>query len=760
MDKIQQTLCDSLLSAFRKCIAKLDLDTQCLIQQEMERSVLDELTQAGFALPQTDGDKFSLEELLGQSGGLGTSEPSVNRAFSPPLTAALNDVFSIPRTSLPLRQQPESIAEPQPKIEKSGLIDSGSSQDTIESSPVGIFRTDAQGKVTFLNERWSHMTGISQEEGLGDGWRRRLHLEDRAACLYTWNDSVEKKTAFSFEARFVAEGAEVTWFLVQLNPMAGHQGGGFVGAMIDITNQKRAEKELQHTQDRFKLFYENAPIPYQSLDVDGNFLEVNPAFSELLGYQPEELIGQWFGVVLTPKYRNLVPKRFPVFKETGRIVKTEFVFLKKDGSEVDVEIDGKIGYHLDGSFKQTHCVLHDVTEHKKAEEQIILEKERAQEANRVKSNFLATMSHELRTPMNGVLGMTQLLKGGSLTDDQQQYCDVIMESGNRLVSILSDILDISKIEADKMVLQQEKFSLISLIDSSVQLFSGSAQAKNIDLFYEVDPRVAECFMGDPHLLGQVLTNLLGNAVKFTPEGSVSLKVQLISGDDDQQQLSIAVEDTGIGVPLEFHDSIFNSFTQVQSESTRNYGGTGLGLSIVGKLLALMNGTVTLDSNLGEGSCFTVWLSLPIDKALGREAVCQTLPKAQPSVTGQLQGRVLLVEDEPINQMVLTKALTSMGLESEVANNGEEALIKLEDGGFQLVLMDLLMPVMDGFEATRYIRSHKDQRISEVPIIAVTAKAMNGDEEYCYESGMNDYLTKPVMLDQLEKVINRWLSLQP
>jgi signal transduction histidine kinase len=387
----------------------------------------------------------------------------------------------------------------------------------------------------------------------------------------------------------------------------------------------------------------------------------------------------------------------------------------------------------------------------------------AEAANEAKSTFLATMSHEIRTPMNGVLGMMEVLERQGLGDDQLPLVATMRDSAQALLRIIDDVLDFSKIEAGRLELETTVFSLSGLVAGAIDTLRPQANAKGLAIGAEIEPGSNDALVADPTRIRQILFNLLSNAVKFTEHGEIVVRAGTAPLGGGQTRVTLAVEDTGIGLDAVQQARLFEPFSQADSSTTRRYGGTGLGLSIVRRLAQLMGGDVSIKSAPGEGSTFTVSLMLtaaPAESPLA--ALLKSPVAASPAATpaakqGDMAARVLVVDDHPVNREVLVRQLGLLGLPADTAEEGSEALAAWAPGRYAAVLADLHMPGMDGYELTRQLRAREADGL-RVPIVAVTANAMRGEEERCLAAGMDAYLAKPVAIERLRATLERWLPI--
>jgi len=754
----------------------------------------------------------------------------------------------------------------------------------VEDLKEVVFQIDRQGQWSFLNPAWAELTAFSVAECLGRPFLGFLHPADNPRYLNMLTYAVDTGQAvFEGEFRIPTKGGDVKW--VEAHQRIAYDEAGVVlgvsGTLKDITERKHTEIVLRAATSRLRALIENMQAGILVETGGRKIALLNETFCRMFQVPVPA------HVLVESDTRDLLEECLPLLVDRKaflvRIEAMAQVRKPVQGEEFELT-DGRImaldfvpiavGEEYLGHLWQ----FHDITERRRAElklEEAALElavaRDRALELSGLKSEFLANMSHEIRTPMNGIIGMTGLLLDTPLGVEQRQYAETVRSCGEALLTLINDILDFSKIEAGKLLFETLEFDLLSVIEDVQAVLGVKAQAKGVELGIFIDPATPLAVVGDPTRLRQILTNLMDNALKFTHEGSVEVRVRPEATEAGQVLLRMEIRDTGIGMKPEVVDRLFTSFFQGDKSTTRKYGGTGLGLTICKRLAELMEGDIGVSSVPGEGSTFwftlrlgvrgaqlplpsrsaavllaglppaagrlireqleawdlhpkvappevelAVWLrevgspdalilvgpeALPAALAAGgeaaivftsplyrpelREAAARqgvqaflTLP-ARPSQlrdllspaapalgqsaatapslaeAGSVQVRVLLAEDNLVNQKVALIMLKKLGLEADVVATGIEALDALLGVSYDLVLMDCQMPEMDGFEATQRIRE-RERGQRRLPVVAMTANAMVGDREKCIEAGMDDHIPKPVRMEVLHQTLSRWL----
>ncbi len=528
----------------------------------------------------------------------------------------------------------------------------------------------------------------------------------------------------------------------------GYQGSVEFYALIarDISERLRDEQSILASEQRFRRVVESLQDVLFETDQDGRWTYLNPAWTEITGFDPDDSLGRNIIDFVHEDDRDLHEKRFlPLLRRDKALSRYE-VRCRTRGSAVRwIEVHARMTD--DGRGTGTSGTLRDITEQRELSDALVRAGQEALAASRLKSEFVANMSHEVRTPINGVIGLTTLLLDTPLSGEQRDLSEGIRSSAEALLTIVNDVLDLSKIEAGKLTIDPVSFELRKELTSALEPVTVKAQKKGLALVMNVASDVPSSIISDPTRIRQVLINLADNAIKFTHQGMVSIAVSALTPAGERPRLRFAVADQGIGIAAEKLDAIFEKFTQADSSTTRKYGGSGLGLTICRQLVELMGGEIGVFSTVGEGSTF--WFELPLVEAARARVAVESAGAAAPLVAGL---HVLVAEDNTINQKVARRFLEKLGCSVEIVENGEEALARVGTHRYDAVFMDCQMPKMDGYEATRRIRLLPDCR--QLPIIAMTAHAMRGDREKCLDAGMSDYLSKPLQSEALATALAR------
>jgi PAS domain S-box-containing protein len=621
----------------------------------------------------------------------------------------------------------------------------------FQHSPLGILFFDHEGTIVDCNEPFITIMGSTREKLIGFNTARQSSPKMR--------DTIKKALAGEvavFEDEYTSITGGVTKSLrVVFNPISPEQTPSPVIATLeDITERKEAEKALVESESRFRNLFEQVPsVAVQGYGMDGTTLYWNLASENLYGYAAQEALGKkLIDLIIPPEMREEVNAAMRSMAETKiPIPASELTLLRKDGSRI-VVFSSHALVEKAGGEPVLFCIDIDLTSRKEAEEALLRLKEAAESANQAKSEFLANMSHEIRTPINGVMGMLQLLQMTRLDSEQEEYATTAIQSCKRLARLLTDILDLSRIEAGKLSLQPAPMNLTELFWQTRDLFSPIARNSNVELRFDLDPSIPAQVMGDAARLQQILTNMVGNALKFTPAGSVAMTATLLSPLREKQcRVLFSVSDTGIGIPDDKLAALFKPFSQVNAGYTRSYQGAGLGLSICKRLVGLMGGNISVVNEPGAGT--TMYFSIPFEL---KKTLESNLAGRGYTASAALTGlNILLAEDDFVSAVTMTKLLQKFSATVKHVENGREALDILRKEPFNLILMDVQMPVMDGVEATRAIRSgHGGEDMKDIPIIAMTAYAMTGDKEKFLEAGMSGYVAKPVVIEELMSAIGK------
>ncbi|ANE48721.1 hypothetical protein SY83_04190 [Paenibacillus swuensis] len=649
----------------------------------------------------------------------------------------------------------------------------------FDHNPAAVYSMNLNGDYLTANANLERITGYSLEELIGMYWGPIVHPKDLAKTQYHFGKATEGIPQ-SYDLTIIhKDGRDIEINSTNIPIIIDNEVVGVYGITRDITERIRYTEQIEKLSYEHSLILNAVTEGIFGLNLEGTAMFINPAGAAMLGFQPDELIGTAYLGMLQQSGADGLQFTFgetPIsraVKEQVSHQNRESVFWRKDGSSFLV--DYQVTPIFDkGEPKGAVVVFRDIT----SEKEIIQAKESAEHADRVKSEFLAIMSHELRTPMNGIMGMADLMADTELTEEQRSYLETIQFSSDALLYILNEILDFSKIEAGKMNLLQDPMDIANVLSQVTDLFAPKAAEKGIELRAEHGERMP-VVLGDAGRLRQVLINLVGNAVKFTDRGHIHLSATAHSRSaTGRVYAEFKVQDTGIGIPENLQNKLFQSFSQIHPAINRKYGGTGLGLAICKKLVELMGGSIGVDSEEGAGSLF--YFVIPFEPAEGHSldismdriqnsGPSQDLNSGHPETVTALPEtvmklphpqdkalepfgplRILIVDDNTVNVQLLTAVVDKLGYTSSAASNGQDALQALDAADYDLIFMDIQMPVMDGLEATTIIReryAHKSPYI-----VAVTAFAQSSDRTNALAAGMRDFISKPVFAPEVERVL--------
>ncbi|MCK8061385.1 MULTISPECIES: PAS domain S-box protein [unclassified Fusibacter] len=634
----------------------------------------------------------------------------------------------------------------------------------FEGLPLGVIIMTEDLAVTKVNREAIELFDIGTADVLGKHFGEAIGCGTKSELCSKGVDCTDCAMKFHIERAFIEQeairGEEVAfkiahksgghlkrWFRLSVVPF---QMAGINHAMSvfeDVTEQKEIADSLIQNEFKLRLITDNMIDTITQVDTSGNIVYASPSHWNLMGYSPEYLIGKNLFNFIHPEDADEARSKMRERIESGKSFSTELRLKRKDGKYIWLESVGNLLKEADDELTLIY-VSRDISVKREVLQQMQKSKEAAESANKAKSEFLANMSHEIRTPMNGIIGMTNLTLMSSITDDQRENLNMVRSSAENLLKIINSILDFSKIEAGKIVVESHSFNLKHIIEKTLSPIRTEALNKDLDIRYEIDPTLSQVVKGDSNRLIQIFNNLVGNAMKFTHKGEVVLRVKKKEVNHNTAVVRFEVADTGIGIAKEHHEKLFESFSQVDGSMTRKYGGTGLGLTITKQLVELMGGQIGFESEVGKGSvfCFDIPL-LEVESSASEKKVSSL---AVPTASKVL--KVLLAEDDPINQTLAMRLLERQKHQVVIANNGLEVIEALKRESFDIILMDISMPVMNGLEATSYIRDTLNLR--DLPIVALTAHAMKDDQEHFLSSGMDAYIAKPIDLNHFYNTIER------
>jgi two-component system, sensor histidine kinase and response regulator len=624
-------------------------------------------------------------------------------------------------------------------------------RNLTEALPQLVWSATPDGTCDYFSSQWTEHTGVAEAELLGWRWLETLHPDDREPTRRFWLESVAGHHSYDIEYRVRRKGGDYRWFKTRGVPIRD-TGGNIIkwfGTCTDIT-------ELRDSEERFRGTFENAAVGIGHRQLDGRFLRVNQRFCNILGYSRDELLQRTGPGITHPDdlaagvdlAEALLRGEVPGFTLEKR-------YVRRDGSPVWVDLSVSLQRDAAGKPDFFVGIVQDISNRKQLEGELRQAKEAAEAANRAKDEFLANVSHEIRTPMNAILGMTELALDTPLTEDQRQYLKAVKSGAESLLGLINDLLDFSKIEAAKMELEPAPFSLRAAVGDTLRVLASRAHKKGLELASDVHPDVPDALVGDAGRLRQVLLNLVGNAIKFTEEGEVVVRVKAADAPapEGEVELHVEVRDTGIGIAPDKRETIFRAFEQEDTSTTRKYGGTGLGLTIASRLVALMGGTIGVESEPGRGSTFTFTVRL------GRQSDQPEPTAARPPV--RLHDlRVLVVDDNATNRLILESWLRDWQMEPHAAGDGLSALNALWHAAaagrpYPLVLLDARMPDTDGLKLAAMIRERAE--LSATRLILLTSGDRPGDPARVRELRIDAHLLKPVQPDELLETIARVMN---
>ncbi len=649
----------------------------------------------------------------------------------------------------------------------------------LETMPSAVVVAEApSGKIVFVNSQvekiWGLKTVYSKEISDYVSWQGfRPDGSQYQASDWPLARSIEKgETVLSEDVHVTRSDGSHVILRLSSAPIRNQRGEITGGVVVseDISEIKQAESlrikllaeqqsatAIKDSEIRLRSIFDSAFEAIITNDASGVITEWNPRAEIMFQYKREEALGKKVHELIMPEsLREKHARATRRFFDTGHgplLNKTiEIEAMRRNGElfpiQLSVSVTQKNGTLIFTSF------IDDITQRKKSEKELIEARESALEAAKIKSEFLANMSHEIRTPLNAVIGLADLLSESVMSAEQKKHINLIQESGNHLLKVINDILDFSKIEAGRMTLEKNDFNLKHLLRNMADLLKHKVDEKALRFSLEIDPLIPRELRGDPGRLGQVLINLLANAIKFTKEGSVHLSVKMLNNDLTAPVLRFSVKDTGIGISEQTIKILFNPFVQADGSTNRRYGGTGLGLSICKRIVELMNGTIQVESIEGQGSEF--WFTANFEAALKEHVIESKEESSTTALTALLNTnksyKILVAEDNSTNQLLTLAQLKALGYSAQAVANGIEAIAAFNANHFDLILMDCQMPEMDGFEATRMIREIEISKGGRIPIVALTANVLKEDEQRCLAAGMDAYLSKPTKKDRLGQLL--------
>lgn len=620
-------------------------------------------------------------------------------------------------------------------------------------APGLLFISHLSGEIIFINPALMKLLELKEENLLQLSMYSFVHPEDHERVQRELKQALEDHTDYiQLECRWMDRSGNSIWISWDIK-IDGSKGLVY-GTGIDISGRKAAEEaRLYENEQQYRMITESVPVGILSYDREGRILYVNPKSLEILGSPSAQATMGINLFTFPPLIESGVSEACKRCIDTGEPVAFEKQYATNWGKTIVLRVIATPITNYKGNILHAITIIEDFTERVMLEKELTAAKEQAEQSNRAKSQFLANMSHEIRTPMNGIMGMADLLAFSNLTEEQTTMINTLKYSSRQLLQIINDILDLSKIDVGKQELHVGCIDFHSLVQERSALFSVLAESKGLAFIVKLAPDVPREIIADAIKLTQVLGNLVGNAIKFTQRGTISIIVTKVAEYEGKVKLKCQVQDSGIGIKEEDLPKLFSYFTQLENTQTKRFQGTGLGLAISKSLVELMGGEIGVESRSGEGSMFhfTFLAELPEknQEAVGSDVHVDSQEKHK-------EHLVLIVEDDKTSQYVMQQMLGIKGIHSELAMDGQEALDKLEQVEFSLVMMDIQMPVMSGLEVIRILREKEKLSGKHQVIIACTAYAMSSDEQKCIDAGADGYISKPIQMGKLFELLKKWL----
>jgi PAS domain S-box-containing protein len=611
----------------------------------------------------------------------------------------------------------------------------------VEEASDMIYRTNYKGLLVYVNPIAERVMKMAEKEIIGKHFTHLIRNDYREKAMHFYKQQFTNKTPVTyFEFPAVYGQTEEVWIGQNAKIIFdGNKIAGFHVVARDITDRKKEEHFRKVLQEKYQNIIANMNLGLLEVDNDDIIQYANQSYADISGYEISELLGKNVLEIFSFSKNFDILKSKNQLRKQGKSDMYQIEIKNKRGESRWWAISGAPNYDDKGNLLGTIGIHLDITDQKNTEQKLKQAIITAENSKKIKEQFLANMSHEIRTPMNAIIGMADILQENNLSVEQKECVDAIKLSGDNLLTIINDILDFSKIESGKVAFENTPFKLEDIVVGIIQTLHFTSLKTSVSLSYLISKDIPKIITGDAVRLRQILLNLASNSIKFTEKGSVIIDIQLKNKNEDSYTLLFNVTDTGIGIPENKLLSIFESFTQASNETTRKFGGTGLGLTIAKQLVELQGGSISVNSEIGKGSCFSFTLTF----GKGDQEDIQINADETTISYSELQDiHILLAEDNLMNQLLAKKIFKKWNCKFDIADNGKIAVDKLLQTDYDIILMDMQMPEMDGYDATKYIRNNLPSPKSTIPIIAITAHAMVGEKEKCLALGMNDYISKP------------------